>query len=498
MQFVVVRLGKDSIAEIKHLDSLDATSSIPFSFNFTCSQVEEGISAGNYVVLWLGSDNNKGQATSWKQGVRAIGKIANLTRHGGFNDTNDIEIEVLSTVPQSIDQFDFLEKSASHYKYFSKYPVVGVRSSRNNAIQKVHEDDRQKTSALLTAISILYPEVRDQLENTSPELLDLLNFVPVGEAHTEQSTQPILADGDDAWKWVTHEIYKKNERNFLFLGTPGTGKTWYAQEIAKKLTDNDSARHAFVQFHPSFSYDDFVEGYTPRLRKGSSAVEYRLQDKHFLDLCTKAKSDGSNLYVIVIDEFSRGEPSRIFGELLTYIEVEHRNREFSLAYSGKKTFIPKNVVIIATANPYDRSVGELDDALIRRFVMRDFPPDSTLLQNRLKDIGAPDDFAARLLHVFGLINERFPNGFGHSHFWNIRNEEDFQTLWQSRVLFLLKRAFLFDDASLVDLQQEVDSVFPTLTILAEEEPVPAVPVEVENAAEQPPAPPDVQSDNGGA
>ncbi len=485
MHFVVVRLGKDSIADIQRLNDPSAGSTIPFKFDFSCSQVEEGISEEDYVMLWLGSDNNQGQPTSWKQGLRGLGRIAKLTRQGGFNDPSEFEIEVLSIFPKSIDQFDFLERSASHYKYFAKYPVVGLKNTRPNAIQKVNDGDRLSTPALLTAITILFPEVRDQLAKTAPELLKLLDFVPVGEAQSAQLTPPCIVDNDDVWKWLSHEIFAKGERNFLFLGAPGTGKTWYAHEIAMKLTDSDPARHAFVQFHPSFAYDDFVEGYTPRLPPGSTTIEYRLQEKHFLKLSTKAKSDGSNLYVIVIDELTRGDPSRVFGELLTYLEVEHRNREFSLAYSGNKTFVPTNIVVIATANPYDRSVGELDDALVRRFAMRDFPPDAALLELRLKEIGAPNALASRLLHVFRLINERLPNGFGHSHFWNVRNADDFQTLWQSRVLFLLKRAFLFDEEGLESLKLEVELIFPTST----------PPVEQAEQALSVPATP--QSDDGG-
>lgn len=488
MDFIVVRLGKDSIADIQRLDAAGAENALPFTFTFTCKQVEEGIGQGDYIILWLGSDNSGGRATEWKQGIRGIGRIAAISRSGGFNDPNDIKIEVISVFPKSVDQIDFLDKSAAHYKYFSQYPVVGVRSSRNNAVQKVNEEDRQKTPALLTAISILYPEVRDHFSQHAPELLKLLNFVPVGDAQTAHITPPNIVDNDDVWDWVSHEIFKKNERNFLFLGAPGTGKTWYAHEIAKKLTSGDASRHAFVQFHPSFAYDDFVEGYTPRLPPGSTTVEYRLQEKHFLELCTKAKGDGSNLYVIVIDELTRGDPSRVFGELLTYLEVEHRNREFSLAYSGTKTFVPENIVVIATANPYDRSVGELDDALIRRFVMRDFPPDAEILKERLKEIGAPDALASRLLHVFGLINKGLPNGFGHSHFWNIRSEDDFRTLWQSRILFLLKRAFLFDEAGLETLQQEVENVFPA----------PAPPAEVEEAVEETPTPSDDEQQGAGS
>lgn len=456
----MVRLGKDSLKEIERLDASKDSPFSPFQFTFVCSQVEEGIGPSDYVVLWLGSDNNKGQPTAWKQGIRALGRIKSLDRTGGFNDPNNLEIEVISVLPESLDQFDFLERSASHYKYFSKYPVVGVRSSRNNAIQKVNEDDRQKTAALLTAIGILFPGVRDHLASNASELLPMLNFVPIGEAQTAKPSPAQVDDNDTVWTWVSHEIFKKNERNFLFLGSPGTGKTWYAHEIAKKLTNADPGRVAFVQFHPSFAYDDFVEGYTPKLRDEGSAVEYQIQDKHFLTLAAKAKSDGSNLYVLVVDELTRGDPSRVFGELLTYLEVDHRNREFSLAYSGKKTFVPSNLVMIATANPYDRSVGELDDALVRRFAMKEFGPDIDLLKLRWSGIGTAPELCSRLAHVFGLINQKLEGGFGHSHFWNIRSEDDFRDLWQSRIQFLLRRALQFDDGALQSLIDDVSAVFP--------------------------------------
>lgn len=468
MQFVVIRLGKDSINDIHRLNDHKLISNVPFSFPFTCAQVEDGIDVGDFAFVWLGSDNNKGQPTAWKQGLRAIGKITSLIRTGGFNDPSNIEIEVVAIFPKSIDQFDFLERSASHYKYFSKYPVIGVKSSRNNAIQKVNEEDRQKTSALLTAISIQYPSIRKQLAQNAPELLPLLNFVPIGDTISIISSKSILSDTDEIWQWVTHEIFQKKERNFLFIGPPGTGKTWYAHEIAKKLVNNDKLRYEFVQFHPSFSYDDFVEGYTPRPSSTGNSVEYSIKSKHFLKMCDKARSDGSNLYVIVIDELSRGDPSRVFGELLTYIETEYRNKEFSLAYSGNKSFIPDNIVIIATANPYDRSVGEMDDALIRRFVLREFLPSSDSLQKHLSSKLVPNDLIYRIIHVFNLINNKLPHGFGHSHFWNIRTEEDFRDLWSSRIQFLLKRAFLFEENSFLKLKSDIEDVFPSFNNKKEE------------------------------
>lgn len=462
MQFVVVRLGKDSVQDIKRLDTTDTKSFQPFSFEFVCSQVEEGIGPSDYVILWLGSDNNKGQPTDWKQGIRAIGQIETLDRSGGFNDPSQITIKVVALLPESLDQFDFLERSASHYKYFSKYPVVGVRSSRNNAIQKVNEDDRQRTAALLTSVTILFPCIRDQFAAFSPDLLEMLDFVPVGNAQPSTHATTKIDDKDPIWTWFAAEVFKKHERNFLFLGAPGTGKTWYARKVALKLAEGNQDRISFVQFHPSFSYDDFVEGYTPRLHGSGTNVAYEIQAKHFLRIANKAKSDGSNLYAIVIDELTRGDPSRVFGELLTYIETDHRGEEFDLAYSGKPTFIPSNLVILATANPHDRSVGDLDDALVRRFTMREFPPDRTLLERRFDENAVQPSMSKRLLHAFYLINQQLGDTFGHAHFWNLRTETDFRDLWQSRLRFLIGRALQFDDAALASLHDDIAKVFPML------------------------------------
>jgi hypothetical protein len=464
MQFVVVRLGKDSVLDIKKLNDPNPLSSVPFKFTFYCTQVEEGISVGDYVLIWLGSNNNKGQPTAWKQGLRGIGRIADLDRAPKFNQTSKIIIEVLSVFPQSIDRIDFLDKSATYYKYFSKYPVVGVGYSRNNSIQKVNEESRQNTSALLTSIGILYPEIAENLKESTPDLRGFFDFSPVGDHAPTLDTfgeeESNIAEDDSVWTWVSNEIFQKEERNILFLGAPGTGKTWYAHEIAKKITNNDPKKHAFIQFHPSFSYDDFVEGYSPSLDAASSSIQYRLEEKHFLKLCEAARSDGSNLYVMVIDELTRGDPSRIFGEFLTYLEKGHRNRQFSLAYSGKQISLPDNVVVIATANPFDRSVGELDDALVRRFVMREFLPSEEALKRHLEQSKVDTNFANRLLHVFKVINAQHPVGFGHSHFWNVRSEEDFQTLRSSRIRFLLSRAFSYDQDGLLALNADISDVFP--------------------------------------
>ena len=460
MQFSVVRLGKDSIAEVERLSAPAATSQLPFTIPFSCTQVEDGIAENDFVLIWLGSDNNKGQPTKWKQGLRAIGKINSLAKGTTFNSVSTFELSILALLPDSVDQIDFLDNSAQYYKFFSKYPIAGVKSSRNNAIQKVNSGERLSTSALLTALRIQYPDLTEQIKNAAPELLPLLDFLPHGDIADTLTSESLLDDNDPVWSWISREINDKNQRNFLLLGVPGTGKSWYAQQLAKQLTGNDKDRFVRTQFHPSFSYDDFVQGYVPSLSTEGDKIGFSLENKHFMNICDKASASPSDTHVIVIDELNRGDPARIFGELLTFIEPQYRNQVFSLAYSGAEFSVPSNVIIIATANPEDRSVAELDDALLRRFVLREFPPDLDRLKSRLHDIIEDDGLVNRLCHVYKTINESSPQDFGHAHFWDLKSEEDFRDLWVSKLSFLLKRKFAYDDRGFADLEDKISTIFP--------------------------------------
>jgi hypothetical protein len=105
----------------------------------------------------------------------------------------------------------------------------------------------------------------------------------------------------------------------------------------------------------------------------------------------------------------------------------------------------------------------MDDALIRRFALREFPPSVSALQTHLASKAVSSHLIGRLSHAFSIINDRLPHGFGHSHFWNIRTEDDFRDLWASRIQFILKRAFLFDETSFTALKAEIDEIFPLPT-----------------------------------
>ncbi|HHY0533976.1 TPA: DUF262 domain-containing protein [Vibrio parahaemolyticus] len=180
MDFVVIRLGKDSVEDIKRLDSYKSTFEENTSLLFQCHQVEQAIvdklATGNvYCFVYLGSDNSKGIPTSWQKGIRALGKVRSIDGRASFQSEATIHIDLVSIFPRSLTSTDFLEATPKLYREFSQYPVIGLQSSRNNAIQFVKREDKQDTGSLINAINFLYPKFRLDLAKNASEILELID-----------------------------------------------------------------------------------------------------------------------------------------------------------------------------------------------------------------------------------------------------------------------------------------------------------------------------------
>ena len=273
---------------------------------------------------------------------------------------------------------------------------------------------------------------------------------------------PMNAD-DPILSVVLNAIEKGTGRSFLLAGPPGTGKTHYAREIAEYLAEGDESRMLFLQFHPAFNYDDFVEGFRPAVDESSdksTGVKYVLEDRHFLEFSERARRDQKNrLHVLVIDELNRGDVSRIFGEVLTYLELEYRDKIFALATSGRSMSFPMNLIVLATANPFDRSVTDLDDAFLRRFVVVSMEPDRQFLERYLSVRGVGHRVLSRTLRVFDLLMDAFPTGFGHTNFLKVRTIEDLAEVWLGRVQLGLQRALYHDRKRYDDVKFEIENLF---------------------------------------
>jgi len=248
-------------------------------------------------------------------------------------------------------------------------------------------------------------------------------------------------------------------RNLVLYGPPGTGKTFVARQVAQALTGQEEpgeeSRWRLVQFHPSYAYEDFVQGLRPDLEQAS--LRYRIQKGPFLQVCEAAADEPDSFHVLVIDEINRGDPARIFGELL--YGLEYRGESVDLAAGGQLT-VPPNLVIVGTMNSVDRSVALVDYALRRRFAfVRVEPSPEVVTAVRSKSRLAP--VAAAVLGAFnGWITERLDreHAIGHSFFLNPALGLDevgaLDRVWSLDVLPLLEEYFFGDRDSLAEAERQ--------------------------------------------
>lgn len=237
-------------------------------------------------------------------------------------------------------------------------------------------------------------------------------------------------------------------------GVPATGKSYIAA-IAAQRHAGEPTRVREIQFHPSFTYEEFVEG----LRIGAGGAVEAVAGI-FADWNERALDDGELRYVLLIEELTRANLSSVLGELLTYIE--HRDRQFFTLFSRRAVRIAKNLTIVATFNPIDRSAIDIDDALLRRLRIIDMPPDTGQLTEMLGRNGLPAHIVATLRKVFEDCHSTFPSEyeiampFGHGLFADVTKEEDLFPLWHQRIRRMLYRPLLGPHA----FAETIENAFP--------------------------------------
>lgn len=237
------------------------------------------------------------------------------------------------------------------------------------------------------------------------------------------------------------EIVACCERNaqasiIVLSGVPGTGKTFLSLAAAQRVSGHPLLVKQ-VQFHQSYAYEDFIEGLHPTPTGGFAP---RLGV--FLEWNEAALRDPDNKYVLVVEEFSRANVSAVLGELMTFIE--YRDRLFETPITRRRVRVARNLVILTTMNPQDRSALELDDALIRRLRIISCSPANDQLIEMLTG-SLPESDITSLCRLFDECRVRHPDTFdemmpfGHGMFGGVASEADLQALWRERISHLLRR-----------------------------------------------------------
>ena len=233
------------------------------------------------------------------------------------------------------------------------------------------------------------------------------------------------------------------QKQIIFYGPPGTGKTFLAQALARHLSVDGAVK--LVQFHPSYTYEDFFEGFRPE-PGGSGTLTFTLRAGPFRDFAEVAKANPSTPYILIIDEINRANLAKVFGEL--YFLLEYRDQPVSLQYSPDKEFtLPENLFIIGTMNTADRSIARIDTAMRRRFKFVELdpriPPVRGLLARWLEENELPAE-SARLLDELNRRIEDSDAAIGPSYFMDKRIYErldGLERVWQYELMPLLEDLF---------------------------------------------------------
>ncbi len=264
---------------------------------------------------------------------------------------------------------------------------------------------------------------------------------PVGETEPEPGTQlpdlAALADELFLPVWFLEKIHRLliDKQQIIFQGPPGTGKTFVAKKLAECLAGSPD-RVRLVQFHPSYAYEDFVQGYRPTLNEEGSA-SFTLRDGPLVEMAELAYHDPEQDYFLVIDEINRGNLAKVFGEL--YFLLEYRKEAIRLQYSYASFTLPANLYIVGTMNTADRSIALVDLALRRRFHFMEFHPERSPIDALLKCW--LDEHSPEMQWVAGIVdraNEKLDNrdaAVGPSYFMRPSLDDDqVNLIWEHSVL----------------------------------------------------------------
>ena len=341
----------------------------------------------------------------------------------------------------------------SEYYYDSnekEYPHIRkVRWTHNEE----HDHPGQAVMKTLTDITDYteYVEKLNSLFEVEEEPLEIKNDY---EPYDEDSFFNEVFISPEKYETIVNLLERK--KNIILQGAPGVGKSYAAKRLAYSIIEEkNDIQVKLVQFHQSYSYEDFIVGFRPSEKENK---QFGKKYGVFYEFCKKAIDDSDNKYFFIIDEINRGNMSKIFGELLLLIEGDKRGpkNKIQLLYSNEDFYVPENVYIIGMMNTADRSLAMIDYALRRRFAFVEFEPalENEGFKQLQKEISS--EKYNHLIDCVKELNEKITfdvslgKGFrvGHSYFIP-KNPSDIDDEWLSDVvhyeLIPLLEEYWFDE-----------------------------------------------------
>ena len=345
---------------------------------------------------------------------------------------------------RGIVESDFIydEKKPIEYKYYRKikWTNIGEWEHPGSAVTKTLTDITPYTE-YVSKLSDLFSNIDEAVGEVAEESISIYTV--------DDFLHDVYMD-EEQYKVLRTLLLAK--KNVILQGAPGVGKTYAAKRLAFSIMgEQDNSRVKMVQFHQSYSYEDFIMGFRP------TQTCFELKKGVFYEFCRKASED-DRPYFFIIDEINRGNLSKIFGELFMLLENDKRGVELQLLYADEQFSIPGNVYIIGMMNTADRSLAMLDYALRRRFAFFELAPafnSSGFKARRAKINNTKFD---KLIGTVERLNEAIAEdsslgeGFciGHSYFCTETtiNDEWLRSVVEYELIPLLKE-YWFDEAEKV-------------------------------------------------
>lgn len=362
---------------------------------------------------------------------------------------------------------DIIDQHGPNYENLSSSPLPSVVSDVLHIDNVFKVIDTDKINLVLQELEKLKenaPSRSTEKHSASCAKCYLQKYSDFLEYCEVLKTKPIYNFAEDSDKpFISESNFKKivtlleRKKNIVLEGAPGVGKTFLARKVAYQLIGEMKDENIeMVQFHQSYSYEDFVQGIRP------SEDGFTRRDGVFFNFCTKARRSPDKKFVFIIDEINRGNISKILGELMMLIEADKRSKKYAikLTYSeeeDEKFYVPENVYIVGCMNTADRSLAIVDYALRRRFAFCPIKPEfNEAFKAFLVSKGISESNVDALIGKVTAANNliaTIDNGLeiGHSYFCQTDCAEDFAAWWADVCvyeLFPYVREICFDNEDL--------------------------------------------------